>query len=153
MKLKLSLIILIPILILLLTACSKSSALKPFKTDGCSLFPDGDLKDRDRWCNCCVTHDIAYWQGGTEQQRLAADKALRACVLKKTGNATFAEMMYQGVRAGGAAIFPNWYRWGYGWDYGIGDKALTQQQQQQVSEALKTIKAKPETLICPGEKI
>ncbi len=144
MKLKFTLIL----FIVLLSACSKSTALKPFKTDGCSLFTDGDLTDRNRWCDCCVRHDIAYWQGGTEQQRLAADKALKACVLKKTGNETFAEMMYKGVRAGGSSVFPNWYRWGYGWDYGEGDKALTQEQQQQVSEALKAIKSK--TLTCPG---
>ncbi len=146
MKLKLILII----LMLQLSACSKSPSIKPFKTDGCSLFPDGDLTDRNRWCDCCVTHDIAYWQGGTKEQRLAADNALKACVLRKTGNPMLAEMMYKGIRAGGSSVFPNWYRWGYGWDYGEGDKALTREQQQQVSEALKTLKANPEILVCPG---
>ena len=69
------------------------------------------------WCDCCFEHDIAYWMGGTEEERLAADIALRECVLQKTGNAELAELMFQGVRAGGSPYFYNWYRWGYGWSY------------------------------------
>src|SRR5262245_15908951 len=33
----------------------------PFTTDGCSTFPDG------AWKSCCVTHDYAYWCGGTAE--------------------------------------------------------------------------------------
>ncbi len=41
-----------------------ASDLRPFTSDGCSLFPDGTTRDRTRWCDCCMGHDIACWQGG-----------------------------------------------------------------------------------------
>ena len=43
----------------------------------------------------------------------------------KTGDATLGALMYEGVRAGGSPYFYNWYRWGYGWDYGRNYQALT----------------------------
>lgn len=113
--------------------------IKPFKSDGCSLFPDGHLLARDAWCNCCVEHDIAYWQGGTEAQKEQADIALRDCVLQTTGNELLAEGMYRGVKYGGHPVFPNWYRWGYGWPYGRGFKALDTNEQHQVSTQLRFI--------------
>lgn len=45
-----------------------------FTSDGCSLFPDGNLRDRTLWCECCFRHDIAYWQGEKKEDRLNADK-------------------------------------------------------------------------------
>lgn len=91
--------------------------LSEFTSDGCSLFPDSSRIDSRDWCRCCFAHDIAYWRGGTEADRLAADEALRQCVLEATGDATLAEAMYLGVRFGGSPYFKNWYRWGYGWSY------------------------------------
>ena len=102
---------------LLLMACEPQAELKPFSSDGCSLFPDGDLIKGTDWRDCCVQHDIAYWQGGTREQRKTADEALRQCVLEKTGNEELAKLMYEGVRFGGSPYFYNWYRWGYGWPY------------------------------------
>ncbi len=92
--------------------------LRPFTTDGCSLFPDRDELRHLDWSACCVEHDVAYWRGGTRAERLRADEALRACVVERTGDARLAEVVFLGVRAGGAAVFPTWYRWGYGWSYG-----------------------------------
>jgi hypothetical protein len=115
--------------------------IKPFKSDGCSLFPDGHLLDTDAWCECCVQHDIAYWQGGSEAQKEAADLALKNCVLRNTGNAFLAEAMYQGVKYGGHPIFPNWYRWGYGWSYGRGFGSLSENELRQVNIQLKFIDA------------
>ncbi len=137
------------VLVIVTTACATEVTIKPFKNDGCSLFPDGSFKQKDLWCDCCVVHDIAYWQGGSPAQRLAADKKLKSCVLKTTNNKLLAELMYQGVRAGGSSIYPNWYRWGYGWKYGVGDEALTKQQQQQVDLQLAKLAAEPERLVCP----
>jgi hypothetical protein len=78
-----------------------------FTTDGCSAFPDGG------WAACCVEHDIVYWCGGTQAARLAADRALRACVAE-VAPSFLASLMYAGVRVGG----PPWtgapWRWGYG---------------------------------------
>ncbi|MFT4900949.1 MAG: hypothetical protein ACI81V_000216, partial [Lentimonas sp.] len=104
--------------LLLSMSCSKTeSQLKPFESDGCSMFPDRSLIDEKDWCECCYQHDLAYWQGGTLEQREQADQALRDCILKKTQNQQLAEIMYFGVRYGGSPYFYSWYRWGYGWDY------------------------------------
>ena len=81
--------------------------LKPFVSDGCSLFPDGD------WRDCCVEHDRAYHKGGTGQERLAADRALRRCVAAR-GHPVVAWIMYRGVRLGGLSVLPTPFRWGFG---------------------------------------
>ena len=118
-------------------ACDeRSEALNDFTSDGCSLFPDRSLINSDDWCDCCLEHDIAYWQGGTEEQRLEADQELRDCVLEKTGNRALAETMYQGVRFGGSPYFYNWYRWGYGWSYERKYQELTLEEQRVVSDKL-----------------
>lgn len=108
--------------VLLLSACASFSvaqlALKPFATDGCSLFPDRAYINKKDWCTCCVAHDLAYWRGGSAEQRLRADQALRDCVLKSTNNKALAELMFVGVRSGGGPYFFTPYRWGYGWHFG-----------------------------------
>ncbi len=100
-----------------LLACSPAPRLAPFKSDGCSLFPDGDRQRGVSWCGCCLAHDYAYWKGGSDSARAAADRALRTCMLERTGDASLANAVWAGVRAGGSEHFPNWYRWGYGWPY------------------------------------
>jgi hypothetical protein len=110
--------------------------LRPFASDGCSLFPDGAIKDRTKWCACCLSHDIAYWQGGTKKERKMADEALRDCVRERTNDQGLAETMYLGVRVGGHPAFPAWYRWGYGWPYGRGHKPLSDAEKQRVLERL-----------------
>ena len=125
--------------VLLLTGLptSATAEISPFSSDGCSLFPDGSLDNGNQWCDCCFTHDQAYWQGGTEEQRLVADQTLRDCVLQRTGNRALAETMYHGVRSGGRPIFPAWYRWGYGWPYGRGYRPLDDGEQKQVALELQ----------------
>jgi hypothetical protein len=106
----------------LVAACASSSkpsansVLKPFTTDGCSLWVDGTLEHPNLWRHCCVAHDKAYWLGGTAEQRKQADEELEICVKQEQG-AAMADYMYGMVRWGG---HPNWltpYRWGYGWNY------------------------------------
>ena len=77
-------------LLLALAGCRSDPGLKPFTSDGCSLFPDRALISGDDWCDCCFEHDIAYWRGGTRAEREAADAALRDCVAEKTGDRAFA---------------------------------------------------------------
>lgn len=113
----------------------EAGRLQPFHSDGCSLFPDGTLADKTLWQECCVEHDLAYWRGGTREERERADARLRDCILEKTGDRALAGLVFDGVRAGGAPVFPTWYRWGYGWNFGRGYKALTAEEQGQV-EAL-----------------
>jgi len=117
-------------------ASAKASDLTDFTSDGCSLFPDGTIGDRTKWCQCCLLHDIAYWRGGTAEERKTADKALRDCVFACTKNEALAETMYIGVRAGGHPVFPTWYRWAYGWPYGRGYKPLMEDEQSQVRRKL-----------------
>jgi hypothetical protein len=82
----------------------------PFTTDGCSLWPD------DGWVSCCVDHDIAYWCGGSCEDRAQADQTLRRCVAEH-GPAGMGTTMYVGVRVGGLPWYPVPFRWGYGFDW------------------------------------
>lgn len=118
---------------MILSACASMSALdpglRPFTTDGCSLFPDRSYISHADWCSCCVAHDIAYWRGGTQEQRLAADQALRDCVKKSTNNPLLANLMFEGVRLGGGPYFFTSYRWGYGWQAGRAYTPLSKDEQ------------------------
>ncbi len=125
-----------------------ASDLSPFTSDGCSLFPDGTINDRAKWCDCCLTHDTAYWQGGTEDERKKADEALRDCVLTRTNDKNLAETMFLGVRAGGAPAFLTWYRWGYGWSYGRDYKPLSEAEKQKVLERRAEYRQKHPTGYC-----
>jgi hypothetical protein len=122
--------------------------LSDFTSDGCSLFPDSSLINADDWCECCLEHDIAYWRGGTEAERLAADEALRDCVLQQTGDAQLAEAMYLGVRMGGSPYFKNWYRWGYGWNYQRKYQMLTKKEKALAQTKLKEYFANDPVLPC-----
>lgn len=119
-----------------LGGCASSRVLSDFRTDGCSLFPDGDAQSARRWSGCCVTHDLAYWRGGTAQERRRADHALRDCVLARSGRPRLAEAMYRGVRVGGTPLMPTPFRWGYGWGYGRGYAALTPGEQRAADDRL-----------------
>lgn len=105
----------------------RAGDLKPFATDGCSVFPDGTLKYKDLWLECCVAHDKAYWLGGTYEERQAADEGLRACVAR-VGEPEIAKLMLQGVRVGGSPYLPTRFRWGYGWAYPRGYQPLTEEE-------------------------
>jgi len=100
------------------------------------MFPDRLQILGGDWCTCCVEHDIAYWQGGTKEQRDSADECLRECVYAETLNNWLADAMLQGVKAGGSAYFPVWYRWGYGWEFGRGYDSITYGQKIIIQEFL-----------------
>jgi hypothetical protein len=118
--------LLVPALVLLLGGCA-TGPLRPFTTDGCSVFPDGLPDHRDLWHQCCVTHDRSYWIGGTYAERKAADQALRTCV-SQVNEPAIAEIMLRGVRVGGSPYLPFPFRWGYGWPYGRGYQAVTDEE-------------------------
>ena len=85
----------------------------PYKSDGCSLAPDFDIGD------CCRAHDESYWQGGSCEQRRAADDVLRQCIVAK-GHPALAHIYHRAVRIGGLPLLPLPWRWGFGWPYGMG---------------------------------
>ena len=109
----------------------RAENIKPFTTDGCSSFPDGTFGQKELWLSCCTAHDYAYWQGGTYEQRLVADKQLHLCV-SKVGEPHIAKLMLAGVRVGGSPYFPTPYRWGYGWPYSRWYKPLTEAEKKQI---------------------
>lgn len=100
----------------LISLTAFGSKLKPFVSDGCSLFPDGWIGKQDEWLHCCIEHDAAYWRGGTSEERLYSDQALRQCV-SETGHPLIGMLMLGGVRLGGSPLWPTPFRWGFGWDY------------------------------------
>ena len=81
---------------------------RDFKSDGCSLFPDGNYRE------CCVQHDRKYFTGGSFKERRAADKQLYKCVRAKGNGKFLASMIYIGVRVGGVHFLPTPFRWGFG---------------------------------------
>jgi hypothetical protein len=81
-----------------------------FVTDGCSVWPDGV------WQECCVEHDMAYWCGGSREDREKADERLQECVTEKYAG-WMGWMMRAGVRIGGPPWMPARWRWGYGHRY------------------------------------
>ena len=132
----------------LLLACTEKEDLRPFSSDGCSLFPDSSLITHKDWCDCCFQHDLAYWRGGTQQQRENADLVLKQCVLDKSGDPILADVMFNGVRFGGSPYFYNWYRWGYGWSYTRKYEALTQQENALADKLMQEYLAKNDQNYC-----
>jgi hypothetical protein len=121
---------------LLLPLSALADDLKPFTTDGCSSFPDGTIEQASLWENCCISHDFAYWQGGTFEERLVADEELESCVAG-VGEPTIASLMLAGVRVGGTPYLPTSYRWGYGWPFMRGYKPLTVEEKLEVRKELE----------------
>ncbi len=107
--------------LLLATAPTLADGLKPFATDGCSLWIDGPPGNSNLWRHCCVAHDLAYWVGGTRTQRKQADQVLKQCI-KDAQQPLIADPTYAGVRLGGGPYWPSTYRWGYGWDFFSGSR-------------------------------
>ncbi len=48
---------------------------RPFHFDGCTLFPD--RIGATSFLEACLTHDIAYWYGGSSSERRQADQVFR----------------------------------------------------------------------------
>lgn len=141
--------------LLLVSACAAAPAdgLAPFTTDGCSMFPDRSPDGKVDWCDCCLAHDLAYWRGGTEEGRLQADRQLKSCVERRTGNRPLAEAMFLGVRAGGGPQARTSYRWGYGWPYGRGYRALTEAEAAEAQGLEDDYRARNPGLQCEAAKL
>jgi hypothetical protein len=137
-------------LALALGGCAGAPGLKPFTTDGCSQFPDRLEALGKDWCLCCVAHDRAYWRGGTEEDRLKADQALRTCVRTASDNAELAAQMYAGVRIGGTAYLPTPFRWGYGWPYGRFYKPLQPDESAAADKLEADYAARVGFNVCPS---
>jgi hypothetical protein len=115
----------------LISTFANADTLRPFTSDGCSAFPDGTLKQKELWLSCCQHHDYDYWKGGTYQQRLESDNALKLCV-SKLGQPEISLLMLAGVRVFGTPFLPTSFRWGYGWPYPRFYGSLTAEELKQV---------------------
>jgi hypothetical protein len=93
------------------TARGKPIPPRPFRVDGCTLFPDGN------WGECCKDHDIDYWCGGSYLDRLRTDARLGRCVACQ-GPPVIGQLLGVflplGAQVGGLSVLPTWFRWGYG---------------------------------------
>lgn len=133
---------------LLLSGCASMPAMQAFSTDGCSLFPDRSLVSKADWCSCCLAHDLAYWRGGTADERLKADQELKSCVFAATDNAELANLMFAGVRIGGGPYFFTPYRWAYGWPYGRLYEPLSPAEEAEASALRSRYLATNPNLVC-----
>lgn len=141
-----------------LCACASKGPLAvpgqivPFTTDGCSLFPDRSPCGRSDWCQCCVAHDLAYWRGGTAEERRASDEVFSACV-QKAANGGLAALMYTGVRLAALPHFNTTFRWGYGWPYYRPYGALTPEETTAADRQELAYREQHPVLQCPGQAI
>ncbi len=73
------------------------------------------------WRKCCEVHDLAYYYGGTPDEKKAADQALKQCVTQTLGQdisgILLGSAMEIAVTIGGLPYFNTPYRWGYGEDF------------------------------------
>lgn len=120
------------------TALNASEGLNPFTSDGCSMSPNGPRENPHAFLECCVQHDLAYWQGGTSAAKEQADRALKSCVTENSDE-SIGNLYWQGVRLGGGPQFKTPFRWGYGWTYYQGYTELTPQQKRAVGKEIKLI--------------
>ena len=86
----------------------------PFRSDGCSFWPDTWLAGRDLYEGCFI-HDLHYWAGvpGDDMGRLRADVWLMMWVAENV-SVDLAEAMFNGVRVGGTARVNTPWQWGFG---------------------------------------
>jgi hypothetical protein len=77
-------------------------------SDGCTLSPDGS------WRQACVTHDQAYYHGGSAADRKRADQQLRTDMIAQGAPKWVANAYYAGVRVGGVPGTGLPWEWGFG---------------------------------------
>ena len=92
---------------------------RPFTHDGCTLFPNTAVFAFLQ--APCFQHDVAYYFGGSKDERRIADQQLRSDVAQ-TGwlGQIIAYPMYYSVRLFGDTSLTKLFNahWGYGWDEG-----------------------------------
>lgn len=92
----------------------KDPPKKPFKSDGCTLWPD--VSNGINIYQACFLHDLKYWAGypNEEVERLVADAELMIDVARIRHSTKIAETMFHGVRVGGTDRLKLDFSWGFG---------------------------------------
>ena len=124
--------------VLSVSASEQKNTLKPFFTDGCTLFVDGPPGQPELWRHCCVAHDLRYWFGGSNHDLDKTDLKLKACVENVAGP-VWAEVIYQGVRLGHKSPIKNKTHWSWGWMIERENKGLNLIESLYVIEELKLL--------------
>ncbi|MGE3611564.1 MAG: FAD-binding oxidoreductase [Bacteriovoracaceae bacterium] len=137
------LFVLLPILYSLNCSAKSSPVVIPqvndFYSDGCSMYPDDEkIGGKTSWIHCCFVHDIAYWMGGTSEQRMDADLELKQCVSQVTSKA-HGEIVFLGVRMGGGPNTKLPWRWGYGLTNYTGYRELTDQDKEAIEKKYESV--------------
>lgn len=120
---------------------SKSSEMKllEFKTDYCTYFPEGTVSRPNLWKDCCISHDLWYWIGGTKSEQDQADINLKTCVTKKSSS-FYGNLMYSGVRLGHLSPIKSKYIWSWGWNNKDRHyQAVTNSEKDQAKQSLSNI--------------
>lgn len=65
----------------------------------------------------CLTHDYAYWRGGSSDLKRKADNHLYEHILAMGHNKFYAYLVWLIVAIGGQPFLPFPWRWGYGYPY------------------------------------
>ena len=117
---------------------SSELKLKPFETDGCTMFVEGPNRDPKLWKHCCVEHDLRYWFGGSSSEMDATDLRLKSCVEKVAGD-YWATLIYKGVRAGHYSPIKNKYAWSWAWSVKREDKSLNADEASYVISQLRSL--------------
>ena len=118
-----------------ITACATrhDQTLRPFRSNGCTMSPDFNFRA------CCVTHDYAYWKGGTKEERYKADDNLRSCINDKRKN--LGTIYFAMTRLVGSSHLPTSFLWGFGWHQNRPLNPLTADELNYVKEfSLKYLK-------------
>lgn len=122
------------------------SELKPFFTDGCTLFVDGPSKENPKlWRACCVKHDLRYWFGGSLFDQEQTDLKLKSCV-KDIAGERWATLIYTGVRAGHYSPIKNKTYWGWAWTPERLNKAINATEKSYVLSELRKLNLTQESV-------
>jgi hypothetical protein len=139
---KIILIIFSLVFVCSLKAQETTRTLKDFETDGCTMFIDGPPSNPTLWRHCCFEHDLRYWFGGTTEDREFATMELHSCVEKVAGS-FWADLMYEGIEAGGLSPFKHKYRWGWAWTPERDQSELTPSEVDYVIKRLNDVELDP----------
>ncbi|MEZ4104086.1 MAG: hypothetical protein R3B60_02240 [Candidatus Paceibacterota bacterium] len=96
---------------------NKTTPPREFKQDGCTLFPDKVFGSD--FSEACLKHDIAYWHGGSEEERKKADTELRLNIADSGISGYYLQyFVYYGTQIFGDTWLTRLFEanWGFGWN-------------------------------------
>lgn len=132
------------IFILLTSLWVHASEIRPFESDGCTMSPDGTFRERTKWRDCCIAHDLRLWGGGTKEERVEADLTLRQCMETKAGP-RIAKIFWLAVKMGSHSPIklPN-KQWGNAWYQNSGYRSLAPEEIDRLIIKIQELEINPQ---------